>query len=393
MQRQLAYHKYLREEKQATEYRNENQSTIKSKQMHFHSILLFLLLLLLASSTEVHGSRLREKEKTPQAARAVEAVDEHIQEAEANLNQAATSDARIAPASCSLFAGNKEGQAVVELFDPCSVNAPKFTEIAPNPLDPSFTYRRNKPTVVVCADRHMTGLRTGSARIKTNILGYREGNDKTCTWPGKTFEVTSGTGLTVTWMNDIKKGPYLLTSAFGESIVDTSLHWAFSLVGYTDCNITTCGLPIITHVHGGHTDAIYDGNAENFFTRNNKIVGPPWEGKLLPDGSIPPFTYENSQNAALIWYHDHTLGITRLNVYSGLAGFYLIRDNYDTGKAKNPLTLPTYPHETALVIQDRMFKLSGELFYPAFPGDPAYANFIANSNAVPNPTILTEYFG
>jgi FtsP/CotA-like multicopper oxidase with cupredoxin domain len=152
-------------------------------------------------------------------------------------------------------------------------------------------------------------------------------------------------------------------------------------------------VPIIPHVHGGHTDFLYDGNAENFFTAKSAIVGPQWTGNLLPDGSIPPFAYENSQNAALIWYHDHTLGITRLNVYSGMAGFYVIRDIFDTGLNGNPLTLPTYPYETALAIQDRMFKGNGDLFYPAFPGDPGYVNFIANPASVPKPTALAEFFG
>jgi len=65
-----------------------------------------------------------------------------------------------------------------------------------------------------------------------------------------------------------------------------------------------------------------------------------------------------------------------LNVYAGLAGFYLIRDEKDTGKADNPLKLPAFPYEIPLVAQDRMFKENGELFYPAFKGDPFYGDFI-----------------
>ena len=67
-------------------------------------------------------------------------------------------------------------------------------------------------------------------------------------------------------------------------------------------------------------------------------------------------------------------GITRLNVYAGMAGFYFVRDEMDTGKQGNPLNLPAFPYELPLVIQDRMFKENGELFYPAFPGDP-YCTF------------------
>ena len=75
-------------------------------------------------------------------------------------------------------------------------------------------------------------------------------------------------------------------------------------------------------------------------------------------------------------FHDHTLGITSPNVYAGLAGFYILRDELDTGKPNNPLKLPAYPYEAAFVVQDRMFKDNGEFFYPAFKGDPFYDDYL-----------------
>jgi len=60
---------------------------------------------------------------------------------------------------------------------------------------------------------------------------------------------------------------------------------------------------------------------------------------------------------------------------------YFIRDEYDTGKPDNPLGLPAFPYELAFAIQDKMFKSNGELFYPAFPGDPFYKDFIDDENA------------
>ena len=36
------------------------------------------------------------------------------------------------------------------------------------------------------------------------------------------------------------------------------------------------------------------------------------------------YKYPNTQEASPIWFHDHVLGITRLNVFAGLAGAYLI---------------------------------------------------------------------
>jgi spore coat protein A, manganese oxidase len=113
----------------------------------------------------------------------------------------------------------------------------------------------------------------------------------------------------------------------------------------------------------------------------------------------------------MLWYHDHALGITRLNVYAGLAGPYVIRDDVDTGRHDdNVLGLPAYPYEVPIIIQDKMFKTNGEMFYPAFPGDPTYDNYITamkahpphrtkdndilhDNNGVPPPTILSEFYG
>jgi FtsP/CotA-like multicopper oxidase with cupredoxin domain len=84
-----------------------------------------------------------------------------------------------------------------------------------------------------------------------------------------------------------------------------------------------------------------------------------------------------------------------------MAGFYIIRDDFDTGMAGNPLSLPAFPYEAAFAIQDKMFKDNGELFYPAFPGDPFYDDFITGEGAVlptdifpgGGPTALAEFFG
>lgn len=95
--------------------------------------------------------------------------------------------------------------------------------------------------------------------------------------------------------------------------------------------------------------------------------------------------------------HTPRLVLHSLNVHAGLAGFYIVRDDMDTGRPDNPLRLPAYPYELPLMIQDRMFKETGELFYPAFPGDPYYADFITDQGAqLPDPdapTALAEFFG
>ena len=79
-----------------------------------------------------------------------------------------------------------------------------------------------------------------------------------------------------------------------------------------------------------------------------------------------------------------------------MAGFYIVRDDKDTGKPDNPLRLPAFPYELPLVVQDRMFKENGELFYPSFKGDPFYFDFITDEGADlgdDDPTAMAEMFG
>lgn len=287
---------------------------------------------------------------------------------------------------------------------------PMFTAIVPNALDPGFIYdikNSGKIKVAVGQTVQMTGLvdATG-APLPTTVWGY--GNKKFYTWPGRTFQVRSNEPLEVMWENRLVDAaglplPYLITGKdntslgfgnyTGRSVVDTSLHWAYSLPGYQQYSIDTDGVPIVAHVHGGHTDFQSDGNPEFFFSPGWVIRGPQWVNKK--------YLYANDQPAGTLWYHDHALGITRLNVYTGMAGFYIVRDNDDTGLLGNSLDLPAFPYEAAFAIQDRMFKDNGEFFYPAFPGDPFYADFITGEGAVlptaqfpgGGPTGLAEFFG
>jgi FtsP/CotA-like multicopper oxidase with cupredoxin domain len=219
----------------------------------------------------------------------------------------------------------------------------------------------------------MTGLvgPDGVTPVPTPVWGYGY-NNIGFTWPGRTFEVMSGMPVEVTWENKLVDPvtglplPHLLP-------VDTSLHWAYSLHGYMANSIAADGVPGVAHLHGGHTDWQYDGNPEFFFSPGFGVVGPRWVERK--------YIYKNDQPAGNLWYHDHALGITRLNVYAGLAGFYFVRDAVDTGLPDNPLGLPAWPYEKAYAIQDRMFKATGELFYSAFPFPGG------------GPTALAEFFG
>ncbi len=290
----------------------------------------------------------------------------------------------------------------------------KFVEPAPNALDPGFLFKdlntRGRPvqapnfSVRVRQVTQQTGLvdpRSGR-RLSTPVWGY--GTD-TVSWPGQTFQVmsTSAGGAeetVVRWENELQGKQHLLP-------VDTNLHWAYSLHGMSSANgvdyrrysIKRNGVPIITHLHGGHSKYQFDGNPEFFYSPDGTVRGPQWDA--VPGGFTNTFRYDNDVRAGNLWYHDHTLGLTRLNVYAGLAGFYFVRDDQDTGTADNPLGLPAFPYELAYAIQDRMFTDRGALFYPAFPGDPFYDDFITDEGVVlptdlfrgGGPTALAEFFG
>ena len=99
------------------------------------------------------------------------------------------------------------------------------------------------------------------------------------------------------------------------------------------------------HLHGGNTDPANDGDPLDFFGH----------------GASKTYHYGNTQEAAGLWFHDHALGITRLNVFAGLAGGYLVRDANDPGDGS---LLPAPPYEVPLVVQDRMFNDDGTFGYP-----------------------------
>jgi len=105
--------------------------------------------------------------------------------------------------------------------------------------------------------------------------------------------------------------------------------------------------PVSVHLHGAVTSPDMDGHPHDVF---------------LP-GTSKTYQHENRQQAANLWYHDHSMGITRLNVHAGLAGMYLLRDQFDTGDAANGLNLPSGEFEIPLILADRRFHDDGSLNY------------------------------
>ncbi len=293
--------------------------------------------------------------------------------------------------------------AAAGLSDPAM--QPLFTNTAPNALSGAFKYTPldDRLNIKIGQAVQMTGLvGVDGFPVPTTIWGYGT-QQANVSWPGKTIERhVNDKRLKIRWDNNLTQAnnqplPHLFP-------VDSSLHWAYSLsstisangVDYTQFSIANDGVPLVPHVHGGKNDSPFDGNPEYFFSPNNKITGPRYTTNEYKYGGK-----DWNDTAGMMWYHDHALGITRLNVYAGLSGFFALRDNYDTGKTGNLAGLPADPYELGYAVQDRMFRNTGELFFPAFPNEPFYNDFITNTGVVlppsifpsGGPTALTEFFG
>jgi spore coat protein A len=125
----------------------------------------------------------------------------------------------------------------------------------------------------------------------------------------------------------------------------------------------------MTHLHGGFVAGESDGNP---------AVRPIGFGR----GETQFVTYSNElpqMPASLLWFHDHGLGVTRLNVFAGLAAAYIVRDTYDTGHEPNPIGIPGDAYEIPLIIQDRQFNPDGTFLYP--------------TSTIAGATWIGEYFG
>ncbi len=224
--------------------------------------------------------------------------------------------------------------------------------------------------------------------------------------PSLTIEAMWNRPVRVKWINELvdRNGSYLSHLL----PVDPTLHWANPPggIGGRDMRPTftetpgryTGPVPIVTHVHGalGVADDS-DGYAEAWYlpAANNIPAGYAREGTWYSffagkaadaygvdwGPGFATFQYPNENRASTIWYHDHALGITRLNVYAGPAGFYLIRGGPDDivldSRTGLPASLPgpaprendKFPankpyREIPIAIQDRSFNADGSLFYP-----------------------------
>lgn len=239
-------------------------------------------------------------------------------------------------------------------------------------------------------------------------------------YPAFTIEASHRRPIRIKWINSLvdRNGdflPHLLP-------VDQTLHWANPPGGEQgrDSHGTDPGpyrgpVPIVTHVHGNHTFDYSDGYSEAWYLPDARNIpaGFAREGSFYdyfraksplgdrwgPGNAV--FEYPNDQRAGTQWYHDHTVGLTRTNVYAGPVGFYLLRGGPgDMPKGHLPGPAPQVGdrpgrryYEIPLAVQDRSFNDDGSLFYPAtraFFDD--FSGPYAPDTDVP-PTWNPEFFG
>jgi spore coat protein A len=283
-------------------------------------------------------------------------------------------------------------------LDPTTIRKYAAPLVIP-PVMPPLTGQRNQSI-----DRYAIAVRQFSQQVlppglpATTVWGYGSAPRRgTFNYPAFTIEARADRPVRVKWINDLvdRNGrflPHLLA-------VDPTLHWANPPGGTAGRDMRptftstpgpyTGPVPIVTHLHGGHSAEESDGFAEAWYLPHatNLPAGYARVGSFYEEFRAkfqakrhqgwPPgtavFQYQNDQRAATMWFHDHTLGMTRLNVYAGPAGFYLLRggpSDLPAGVLPGPAPRLGDPpgtryYEIPIAVQDRSFNADGSLFYPA----------------------------
>ena len=186
-----------------------------------------------------------------------------------------------------------------------------------------------------------TQFRDGAAYHRIELSEFRQKLHRdlpaTVVWgfegctPGPTIMATRNHPVSVDWVNRLPVKHRLA--------IDHTLAGAGSGVPETRG---------VIHLHGGHVAPDSDGHPE------------AWK---LP-GQTQRTLYRNQQPGATLWYHDHAMGIGRLNMMMGLAGFYILED-----ESERALGLPAGKYDVPLMLQDRIFDPFGRIVYPV-SGNP-----------------------
>ncbi len=233
----------------------------------------------------------------------------------------------------------------------------KYIDAVPNPFDnvigPAGTLN-GLPLYEVGITQFQQQLHSELA--PTTLWGYNG------MYPGPTFDMHRGEAIRVRWTNNLVDGagqPLDHFLPYDNTLHGTSPTGGGGHAGHGGAAPFPQARTVV-HLHGGVVDEMSDGYPEHWFTPDPHAAPNGMGG---PAGNSMVTTYPNDQRASTMWYHDHAMAITRLNVYAGMAGFYINRDD-----AELALNLPSGAYEVPLLVQDKSFYSDGQLYYP---GDPA----------------------
>jgi spore coat protein A, manganese oxidase len=306
------------------------------------------------------------------------------------------------------------GSAIPQFAQPLPLLSLHSQAVAPNVID---TRLGSQPlTLTMCEFRsHVLppGTFVKGRQPETWTWGYVVGD--TCptgvqeTYLGPVLVNTRGVPTEINFVNKLGTTATTNVLAYKYS-TDQTLHWADPLAPQQDgvanmCNMmggipgfgSLCAqnydgpIPAVPHLHGGEVPPELDGGPDAWYTSDGVYRGHDYYSKasfsqtglpVAPNASI--YRYPNTQQAGPLWFHDHTLGATRLNVFAGLAGAYYIVDPAQ----QLPAGFLGVADIVPLVLQDRMFDTNGQLF---FPGDSA-GGLLASPNP-DHPYWVPEFVG
>jgi spore coat protein A len=281
------------------------------------------------------------------------------------------------------------GSAIPQFIDPLpllSVAGGPMETIVAETGEVTLTMKEFQANVMPSAFVPANGLPYSG----TWVWGYRAGvtsDNPAGTYIGPVFVATRGQPTQVRFVNNLP-GDNITPNLAWREWTDQTLHWADPLNGEAnmcnhdiipgqaptgDCALHYMGpIPAVPHLHGAETPPVLDGGPDAWFTSEGAYHGHAYythPGVAAADNEAV-YRYLNTQEAAMIWFHDHLLGGTRINVYAGIAGAYALIDP--------DLELPTGLHPVGLqqgadgqvdflipmVLQDRSFDTNGQLYFP-----------------------------
>lgn len=272
----------------------------------------------------------------------------------------------------------------------------KYVLPMPNLLAPVY---KHIPNTVAGADSYTLDIQKVKAQVlppgfpATDVFAYGDpARPDSFSYPAHTIEARStNAAVNTRGLGKPTKVQYKNTSSATEHVLDsidptigTSSIVDRSITGAKSISKTNLREEIrtVTHLHGAkRINQQSNGHPESWSSPAGQTgVAAGANNRTVPFNASP-FDYSNDQEAALLWYHDLTLGLARLNVYAGLAGLYVVRDDNESTMITNN-QLPSGAYEVPLILQDRMFRADGSFAYPDI-----------DVGGAPSPSWVKEFYG